>query len=205
MVSFGFSYKEPFRHWFLKFFFGSLLWWNLEKLSIFLLVPTKWCFGACFFLRWWGHCARVSYVFGCDKWMQVARMSRTGFKLYTALTNNRPSASEMLKAFRLFVECVPLTRLSHVFLNLAIMHAIGDAKRVHIVDYGILYGVQWPCFIYHFSRLPGPPHLRITGILILRNCHNLGEKQFQLICENNWCEFLVFYFSQDHYCRYGVC
>ncbi|CAK9278045.1 unnamed protein product [Sphagnum jensenii] len=94
----------------------------------------------------------------------VARMSRTGFKLYTALTNNRPSASEMLKAFRLFVECVPLTRLSHVFLNLAIMHAIGDAKRVHIVDYGILYGVQWPCFIYHFSRLPGPPHLRITGI-----------------------------------------
>jgi hypothetical protein len=145
--------------------FGGI-WRN----CLFFLVPTKWCFDAWFFLRWWGHCARVSYIFGCDKWMQVARMSRTGFKLYTALTNNRPSASEMLKAFRLFVECVPLTRLSHVFLNLAIMHAIGDAKRVHIVDYGILYGVQWPCFIYHFSRLPGPPHLRITGILILRNC-----------------------------------
>jgi hypothetical protein len=112
-------------------------------------------------------------------------MSRTGSKLYTALSNNRPSATEMLKAFRLFVDCVPLTRLSHVFLNLAIMHAIGDAKRVHIVDYGILYGVQWPCFIYHFSQLPGPPHLRITGILILRNCHNLGEKEFHLICENN--------------------
>jgi hypothetical protein len=96
----------------------------------------------------------------------VAKMSGTGGQLYTALSNNRPSAAEMLKAYRLFVGCCPFIQLSHYFGNSAILHAFGDAKRVHIVDYGILYGVQWPCLIYHLSQLPGgPPHLRITGII----------------------------------------
>ncbi len=115
-----------------------------------------------------GLIAQVEKVFeffvmsGC----QVAKMSGTGGQLYTALSNNRPSAAEMLKAYRLFVGCCPFIQLSHYFGNSAILHAFGDAKRVHIVDYGILYGVQWPCLIYHLSQLPGgPPHLRITGII----------------------------------------
>lgn len=95
----------------------------------------------------------------------VARMSGTGGQLYTALNNNRPSALEMLKAFRLFAETCPFVRLSHYFSNMTIINEIGAAKRVHIVDYGILYGVQWPCFMHYLSSLPGgPPHLRITGI-----------------------------------------
>jgi hypothetical protein len=97
----------------------------------------------------------------------VARMSGTGGQLYTALNNNRPSALEMLKAFRLFAETCPFVRMSHYFSNMAIVNEIGDAKRVHIVDYGILYGVQWPCLMHYLSKLPGgPPHLRITGIIL---------------------------------------
>lgn len=115
-----------------------------------------------------GLIAQVEKVFelcvisGC----QVAKMSGTGGQLYTALSNNRASAAEMLKAYRLFVKCCPFIQLSHYFGNSAIIHAFGDAKRVHIIDYGILYGVQWPCLIYYLSQLPGgPPHLRITGII----------------------------------------
>ncbi|CAI0539844.1 unnamed protein product [Linum tenue] len=39
------------------------------------------------------------------------------------------------------------------------------ATRLHIIDFGILYGFQWPCLIQRLSERPdGPPKLRITGI-----------------------------------------
>ncbi|KAH8953861.1 hypothetical protein BDL97_08G049500 [Sphagnum fallax] len=95
----------------------------------------------------------------------VARMTGTGGQLYRALNPNHPSAPECLKAFLNYFDYCPIPKLSYFFCNMAIMQAFGDAKRVHIVDYGILYGMQWPSLIYHLSQLPGgPPHLRITGI-----------------------------------------
>lgn len=95
----------------------------------------------------------------------VARLSGTGAQLYTALTSNRPSAMEMLKAYRLFVQCNPLPRISHFFANATILQAVKSSDRIHIVDFGILYGVQWPCLLKKLSiREGGPPHVRITGI-----------------------------------------
>jgi len=95
----------------------------------------------------------------------VARMTGTGGQLYTAVNHNHRSAPEVLNAFLNFFDHCPLLKMSYFFANLAILKAFGDAKRVHIVDYGILYGMQWPSLIYHLSQLPGgPPHLRITGI-----------------------------------------
>ncbi len=96
---------------------------------------------------------------------QVARMTGTGGQLYTAVNHNHRSAPEVLNAFLNFFDHCPLLKMSYFFANMAILKAFGDAKRVHIVDYGILYGMQWPSLIYHLSQLPGgPPHLRITGI-----------------------------------------
>ncbi|KAG6547561.1 hypothetical protein Mapa_011009 [Marchantia paleacea] len=95
----------------------------------------------------------------------VARLSGTGGRLYTALSSNMPSAMEMLKAYKLFVQCNPLPKIAHYFANKTIFDAVKGAKAVHIVDFGILYGVQWPCLIHALSSRPeGPPHLRITGI-----------------------------------------
>nr|KYP38458.1 Scarecrow-like protein 9 [Cajanus cajan] len=40
-----------------------------------------------------------------------------------------------------------------------------SAANVHVIDFGILYGFQWPTFIQRLSwRTGGPPKLRITGI-----------------------------------------
>lgn len=91
-------------------------------------------------------------------------MSDTGAQLYTTLSNQRPTAAQMLKCFRLFYEYVPLIQTTHNFANDTILEAFVGASRVHIVDYGILYGLQWPCLINRLSQRPGgPPHLRITG------------------------------------------
>lgn len=95
----------------------------------------------------------------------VARMSGTGGQLYSALNNNRPSEGKMLKAQILLCEYCPFTQVPHSFANHAIMEAFKGASRVHVIDYGILYGVQWPCLLHQLSqREGGPPHLRITGI-----------------------------------------
>lgn len=95
----------------------------------------------------------------------VAKMSGTGGQLYSALSNNRPSEAQMLKALMLFCEHCPFIQVPHIFANHSIVEAFKGASRVHIIDYGILYGVQWPCLLYQLSTRPeGPPHLRITGI-----------------------------------------
>ncbi|RVX13713.1 Scarecrow-like protein 33 [Vitis vinifera] len=39
------------------------------------------------------------------------------------------------------------------------------AERLHIIDFGVLYGFSWPSLIQRLSTRPGgPPKLRITGI-----------------------------------------
>eukprot|EP00249_Psilotum_nudum_P023275 c28814_g1_i1 orf=321-2858(-) len=95
----------------------------------------------------------------------VARLSGTGPRLYTAIANNRPSAAKMLKSLHTFVEVCPFGTLSHFFANQSILKAAEGASRLHIVDYGILYGFQWPFLMRALAeRKGGPPLLRITGI-----------------------------------------
>ncbi|KAK1668128.1 hypothetical protein QYE76_056287 [Lolium multiflorum] len=46
-----------------------------------------------------------------------------------------------------------------------ILNVVGNAKRVHIIDYGVYYGFQWPCIIQRLANGPGGlPELRIMGI-----------------------------------------
>ncbi|MCO5593555.1 hypothetical protein L7F22_047569 [Adiantum nelumboides] len=107
----------------------------------------------------------------------VARLAGTGAQQYTAMSNNRPSAANMLKAFRVVVEVCPFPKLAHFFANQNILKAAEGASRLHIVDYGILYGVQWPALISALAeRRGGPPYLRITGIELPQPGLNPSER-----------------------------
>ncbi|CAM6096385.1 unnamed protein product [Calypogeia fissa] len=95
----------------------------------------------------------------------IARLSGTGAQLHTALINSTPSAMEMLNAYRMYVRCNPLPKISHFFANGTISKAVQGSDRIHIVDYGILYGVQWPSLLKKLcTREGGVTHVRITGI-----------------------------------------
>lgn len=84
---------------------------------------------------------------------------------YSPHVSNYVSASEILKAYHLFVTACPFKRMSNFFANRTILKLAQKATRIHIIDFGILYGFQWPCLIQHLSERPGgPPKLRITGI-----------------------------------------
>ncbi|KAK3018886.1 hypothetical protein RJ639_002838 [Escallonia herrerae] len=94
-----------------------------------------------------------------------ARLAGTGTALYTAFTTRRNSAADILKAYQVYVTACPFRKMSNIFSNKSIGKLTKGATKLHIIDFGILYGFQWPCLIQGLSLRPGgPPKLRITGI-----------------------------------------
>ncbi|WMV51967.1 hypothetical protein MTR67_045352 [Solanum verrucosum] len=56
-------------------------------------------------------------------------------------------------------------KMSGFTSNKTIIRKSKNATRVHVIDFGILYGFQWPTLIQRIAaREGGPPNLRITGI-----------------------------------------
>lgn len=94
--------------------------------------------------------------------------------LETRLTAGTPSyrpldaatAADMLKAYKLFVIASPLQRLTNGLTTKTIVSLVNkESSSIHVIDFGICYGFQWPCLIQKLSARPGgPPKLRITGI-----------------------------------------
>lgn len=94
-----------------------------------------------------------------------ARMAGSGTEIYKALLSKPIAAVDVLKAYHLYLSCCPFMKISNFFSNKTILHTAQNKKKLHIIDFGILYGFQWPCFIQRLSkRSGGPPELRITGI-----------------------------------------
>lgn len=94
-----------------------------------------------------------------------ARLAGTGTQIYTALSSKRTSAADMVKAYQMFISACPFKKLAIIFANHTILSLAKDVDTLHIVDFGIRYGFQWPGLIYRLSKQPGgPPKLRITGI-----------------------------------------
>ncbi|GJZ96161.1 scarecrow-like protein 30 [Tanacetum coccineum] len=94
-----------------------------------------------------------------------ARMAGSGAEIYKACLSKPIAAVDVLKAYHLYLSCCPFLKISNFLSNKTILHNSRDKKKLHIVDFGTLYGFQWPCFIERLSKRPGgPPELRITGI-----------------------------------------
>lgn len=96
-----------------------------------------------------------------------ARMVGTGTvkTFFTSLGCKGTSAFDMLKSYQVHLSACPFKKVSLFFANRMILEMAENATKLHIVDFGILYGFQWPILIQHLSnRAGGPPKLRITGI-----------------------------------------
>ncbi|XP_057978947.1 scarecrow-like protein 14 [Malania oleifera] len=94
-----------------------------------------------------------------------ARLTGSGSQIYAILFARKLTAAEILKALYLLFSVCPFWKLTNFFSSKTILHAAEKATRLHIIDFGISYGFQWPSFIEQLSaRVGGPPKLRITGI-----------------------------------------
>ncbi|GMP89400.1 hypothetical protein CsSME_00041003 [Camellia sinensis var. sinensis] len=95
-----------------------------------------------------------------------ARLAGTGTSLYAAFKTKRISVADILKGYQVFMKACPFNKMSNMFANKSIAALVHAKQTLHIIDFGVLYGFQWPCLIQHFSvREGGPPKkLRFTGI-----------------------------------------
>lgn len=94
-----------------------------------------------------------------------ARLAGTGSQIYKGLVSKRTSSADILKAYHLFLAACPFRKISNFMSNITIRTSSENSMRVHVIDFGILYGFQWPTFIQRLSwRTGGPPKLRITGV-----------------------------------------
>ncbi|KAL8057386.1 hypothetical protein ABFX02_04G180500 [Erythranthe guttata] len=135
-----------------------------------------------------------------------ARLGGTGTELYTSLTRRKITAAEKLKAYQVYLSACPFKKASIGFANQMIGLVASEATTLHIVDFGILYGFQWPVLIQHLSERDGDPlKLRITGIefpqpgfrpterveetgiRLAKYCERFGVPfEYQVIATQNW-------------------
>lgn len=94
-----------------------------------------------------------------------ARLAGTGSQIYKGFVSKRTPATDVLKAYHLLLAACPFKKMSNFVSNRTIMDLSAKATRLHVIDFGIHYGFQWPTLIQRIAlRAGGPPQLRITGI-----------------------------------------
>ncbi|EPS58722.1 hypothetical protein M569_16090, partial [Genlisea aurea] len=64
-----------------------------------------------------------------------------------------------------FYEACPYLKFAHFTANQAILEAFAGKDRVHVIDFGVKQGMQWPALLHALALRPGgPPTFRLTGI-----------------------------------------
>ncbi|CAH9143524.1 unnamed protein product [Cuscuta epithymum] len=77
-----------------------------------------------------------------------------------------PSPSLLQSSYLALNQVTPFLRFTHLTANQAILDAVeggGQRQAVHIVDFDIMHGVQWPPLMQALAERYPPPTLRITG------------------------------------------
>ncbi|XAR55036.1 hypothetical protein NMG60_11030411 [Bertholletia excelsa] len=68
-------------------------------------------------------------------------------------------------ALRLLNQVTPIPKFIHFTSNEILLRAFENKDRVHIIDFDIKQGLQWPPLFQSLASRPNPPsHVRITGI-----------------------------------------
>lgn len=94
-----------------------------------------------------------------------ARLAGIGSEIYRKLASKSVAFSDRLKAYRFYLAACPYKRATMYFSNQTIFNALKNESRIHIIDFAIQYGFQWPSFFERFSNWKStPPSIRITGV-----------------------------------------
>ena len=127
-----------------------------------------------------------------------ARLAGTGSQVYRSLTADRAPLLEFLKAYQLFMSTCCFRKVAFDFANKAIFDAAIGRSKLHIVDYGLHSGFQWPELLRLLgARDGGPPEVRFTSIDLpqpgFRLANHIAEMGHRLSnCARQFCVPLKF-------------
>ncbi|CAD6342729.1 unnamed protein product [Miscanthus lutarioriparius] len=109
-----------------------------------------------------------------------ARLAGTGSQVYQSLMAQRTSVVDYLKAYKLFMAASCLKKVKFMFSNMTICHTVAGRSKLHIVEYGVQHGFQYPGLLHLLAkREGGPPEVRFTAIAVpqpgFRPAHQIEE------------------------------
>ncbi|KAJ4805114.1 GRAS transcription factor [Rhynchospora pubera] len=96
-----------------------------------------------------------------------ARLAGVGNEYFSRLVAKRVNIPDIyfLKTYHMFIRAVPFSRVYYCFSNRNILNVARNAKKLHVIDFAINFGFQWPSLIQALSKMEGgPPKLRITCV-----------------------------------------
>ncbi|KAK6941592.1 Transcriptional factor DELLA, N-terminal [Dillenia turbinata] len=94
----------------------------------------------------------------------IDALSRRLFSPSSAVCGS-DSALENEILYHNFYEACPYLKFAHFTANQAILEAFNGYDFVHVIDFNLMHGLQWPALIQALALRPGgPPLLRLTGI-----------------------------------------
>ncbi|XP_075497679.1 SCARECROW-LIKE protein 7-like [Primulina tabacum] len=103
---------------------------------------------------------RVSYYFS------GALYSRISPRRVKAATVSDTTCEEFTSSYKALNDACPNSKFAHFTANQAILEATEKAKKIHVVDFGIVQGVQWAAFLQALATRPAgkPERIRLSGI-----------------------------------------
>nr|BAW87776.1 DELLA protein [Dianthus caryophyllus] len=90
-------------------------------------------------------------------------LARRVYKICSSVPAFDDNLSDMLQMN--FYETCPYLKFAHFTANQAILEAFSGKKKVHVIDFSMNQGMQWPALMQALALRPeGPPTFRLTGI-----------------------------------------
>ncbi|XP_010533716.1 PREDICTED: scarecrow-like protein 28 [Tarenaya hassleriana] len=97
--------------------------------------------------------------------LRITRMWPHIFHVMPPREFERADEDESGTGLRFLNQVTPIPKFIHFTANEMLLRAFEGKERVHIIDFDIKQGVQWPSFFQSLASRPNPPlHVRITGI-----------------------------------------
>lgn len=76
------------------------------------------------------------------------------------------ASDELTLCYKTLNDACPYSKFAHLTANQAILEATGAATKIHIVDFGIVQGIQWAALLQALATRPEgkPSRIRISGV-----------------------------------------
>jgi hypothetical protein len=94
------------------------------------------------------------------------RLSCGGGAQPSTAPDTRFASDELTLCYKTLNDACPYSKFAHLTANQAILEATGAATKIHIVDFGIVQGIQWAALLQALATRPEgkPSRVRISGV-----------------------------------------